>query len=231
MSLKISKFSGVGNVKNFIEKVDLLASLKDYDEEKQAKLLASYLDDAAFDVYMRLSAADRDDPGKIKEELLKEFNKGQVDREAAIKELNHRTLKPYEPFATFSYKIEELMKLAYPDFTNPVRMTIAKDYFVNALSGEMQTALKSVARYSSLSLPDLVTETTRLGLAGVKARIPVKEVSQISETEQMVDTVTKRVLKAMSTSVDAKDNIDGTLNYIASGSNRSTNGGFNKRAR
>ena len=235
MSLKINKFSGIGNVTNFIEKIDLLASLKDYDEEKQAKLLASYLDDAAFDVYMRLPADDRKNPNKIKDELLKEFNKGQVNREAAIKELKERTLKPGEPFATFSYKIEELMKLAYPDFNEVVRTTIAKDYFVNALSCEMQTALKSIADYSSKSLSDLVTETTRLELAGVKARIPTKDnVLQISEEDEMVNTVTKRVMEGMSAlNVDGTkpENVHANLNYVASGGNRSTNTSSSRRGR
>ena len=179
MSLKIDKFNGTGNVQNFIEKVNLLASIKDYNEGKQAQLLASYLEDAAFDVYMRLSTDDRKKPDKIKEELLKEFNKGQLNRESAIKELNNRKLKPSEPFATYAYKITELMKLAYPDFTEDIRLTIAKDYFINALSSEMQTALKSMADYSSKSLQDIVTETTRLELAGVKSRIPTSaDISQ-----------------------------------------------------
>ena len=101
-------------------------------------------------------------------ELLKEFNKGQSNRETAIKELNNQKLKPLELYATHAYKITELMKLAYPDFDENTRMTIAKDYFVNALSSDTQTALKSIASYPSKSLQYIVTETTRLKLAGGK---------------------------------------------------------------
>ena len=73
MSFKIQPFDGTGDVKVFVEKVKLYASLKDYDNEKHAKLLASYLNSPAFDVYLRLSADDKKVPSKIEEELLKDI--------------------------------------------------------------------------------------------------------------------------------------------------------------
>ena len=36
---------------------------------------------------MRLSATEKKDPAKVKEELLKEFEKGRLNREVAVDEL------------------------------------------------------------------------------------------------------------------------------------------------
>ena len=76
MCSKIQPF----DVKIFVEKVKLYASLKDYDDEKHAQLLASYLNAPAFDVYMRLSADEKEVPSKIEEELLKDFERTSINR-------------------------------------------------------------------------------------------------------------------------------------------------------
>ena len=77
-------FSGIGDVKKFITKVNLQADLKGHEEEKKAKFLASKLDGAALDIYLRLSTDDKKDPEKITENLLKEFSREQRNREEAI---------------------------------------------------------------------------------------------------------------------------------------------------
>ena len=59
-----------------------------------AQNLASKVEGRAFDVYMRLSVEDRKDEQKIKTELLKEFERGNQNREEAIYELNSRQCKP-----------------------------------------------------------------------------------------------------------------------------------------
>ena len=63
----------------------------------------------------------------------------------------------------------ELVKLAYPDFDENVRKTIAKDYFVKGMHTDMQIALKSLAIFSNVNINSLATETTRLQLAGVNS--------------------------------------------------------------
>ena len=79
---------------------------------------------------MRLSDEDKKDVRKIKAEFLKEFERGQQDREEALHELSHRTLQADESVQTFAYKLIELVKLAYPSFEDTVQEVIAKDYFV-----------------------------------------------------------------------------------------------------
>ena len=90
MESKTKGFHGNDDVKVFIEKDELQSSLKGYEGEKAAQNLASKLEGRAFDVYMRLSPTERNDINKIKSELLKEFEKGNQNREIAIFELNKR---------------------------------------------------------------------------------------------------------------------------------------------
>ena len=92
---------------------------------------------------MRLTDADKEDFAKIKEELLKEFERGQLNREEALNILKDRVRAPDESPHIFAYKLVELVKLAYPAFAETVRKTIAKDYFMKGLHPEMQIALKS----------------------------------------------------------------------------------------
>ena len=62
-------FNGTGDVQSFVEKVELLASLKGHADEVKATFIASRLTGTAFDVYRRMSALDKKDPEKIKENL------------------------------------------------------------------------------------------------------------------------------------------------------------------
>lgn len=204
MESKIKVFNGEGNVKEFIVKVELHSSLKWYTEEKCAQDLASRLDGPAFDVYMRLSTEDKKKVDKIKEELLKEFEKGQLNREEAMFELSNRSRKHGESAHTYAYKLLELVKLAYPTFNDETRATLAKDYFVRGLHPQMQTALKSMEKFSTSDIKALASETTRLQLAGVKSNIEIRTlVNEISDNANnsskeipanIVDAIADKVL-------------------------------------
>ena len=61
----------------------------------------------------------------------------------------------------------ELVKLAYPEFIEAVRKTIAKDYFMRGVHPEMQIALKSGANFATRDISALADETVRLELAGI----------------------------------------------------------------
>jgi hypothetical protein len=167
--LKIKSFNGTGNVVEFLKKVELHSKLKGYADEKLAQNLASRLTGPAFDVYMRLSDAEKNNNETIATELLKEFKPGQQDREEAIVQLQKRCRQVEEPTLTFAYKLLELVKLAYPDFNENTRGTIAKDYYVKGLHLDMQIALKSLANFATSNINDLAKETTRLQLAGINS--------------------------------------------------------------
>ena len=109
MNSKIKSFDGTGNVKVFLEKVSIHSSLKGYEDEECSQNIASRLEGRAFDVYMRLGNEDKKNPDKVKEELLKEFERGKQDRELAIHELNNRMRNTDESVQTFAYKIQELV--------------------------------------------------------------------------------------------------------------------------
>ena len=68
-------FSGVGDVKEFITKVELQEDLKNFDSKKKAQLLASRLNGRAFDLYLRLPEDQKQEFEAIKGELLNEFER------------------------------------------------------------------------------------------------------------------------------------------------------------
>ena len=63
----------------------------------------------------------------------------------------------------------------------------------------MQVALKSICNYPTKSIKDLVTETSRLEIAGIKARPPVvkNDVFEVSANISLIDAITKRVLECI----------------------------------
>ena len=76
MKSKIKNYDGSGEVNTFLEKISLHSALKGYDGQKAAQYLASKLEGRALDIYMRLSSEDKKKEEKIREELLKEFERG-----------------------------------------------------------------------------------------------------------------------------------------------------------
>ena len=77
-------------------KVELHSCRKGHNDLKAAQFIASRLEGRAFDVYMRMSDADRKDQTKIKAELLKEFQRGKQNKEVVIYKLSTCTLMPGE---------------------------------------------------------------------------------------------------------------------------------------
>ena len=199
-------YDGKTDVNSFLTKIDLESSLKDYADEKKANFLGSRLVGPAFDVYMRLSAEKKKDFEEIKAELKKEFERGQLNREEALSVLQNRPQGAKESPQTFEYKLIELVKLAYPDFTDDVRGTIAKDYFVKGVHPEMQIALKSRASFADDDISVLATETVRLSLAGVKSY------SNTTSTSEACDNVTD---DQAATSVQMPSTSSDMINAIA----------------
>ena len=182
-------FDGTGNVKVFLTKLELEASIKGHVEEKKAQFLASKLMGPAFDVYLRLSDDEKKDFAAIKPELLREFEKGQLNREEAIITLSDQRRKSDESALTFAYRIKELVKLAYPDFNEATCKTIAKDYFMRGLHPEMQTAIKASEKFETGDIGALATEAVRLELAGIKSyKSKSSTASKMEGCNAVVDT-------------------------------------------
>ena len=182
----------------FIEKVSLHSSLKGYAGEKAAQNLASKLEGRAFDVYMRLSTDERKKADKIESELLKEFESGNLDREAAIVELNNRRQKSDESAQTFAYKIIALVKLAYPSFDDNTRKTMAKDYYLKGVHPKMQIALKSLPSFTDADIDKLATEIMRLQLAGIDSFVSNKVQECMSvDSPSVVDAIAEKLIEKL----------------------------------
>ena len=200
-STKQKSFNGTGNIREFLTKVELQSSLKGYTGLKAAQHIASKLEGPAFNVYLRLPEDDKKDVAKIKEELLAEFEKGQLNWEEAVQELAKRSRAKGESAQTFAYKIVELVKLAYPKIEDDTRGTIAKDYFVRGLHADMQIALKSNEKFSSTDIKALATEVTRLEIAGIKSNGGAcgftSQVACVDDRSQVVDEIAEKVLEKL----------------------------------
>ena len=109
-------------------------------------------------------------------------------------ELENRRRMSNEPTQTFAYKLLDLVKLAYTDFNEGIRKTIAKDYFIKGVHPDMQIALKSLANFSSIDINALATETTRLGLAGINSFTKQKNVSNDANVINSSVNAVKEVL-------------------------------------
>ena len=192
-------YDGNSDVRQFITKVELEASLKNHADEKKAQYVASRLVGPAMDVYLRMTTEDKKDFEKVKTELLKEFERGQLNREEAITELDHRKRLTAESAETFAYKIIELVKLSYPSFDAGVRGKLAKDYFVRGLENNMQLALKSNKDYATSDIKALTADTVRLELAGVGPRKVISTAvnSCEQENDDFVNSVANKVLEKM----------------------------------
>ena len=202
---KCAEFDGKGDVNVFLTKVELVASIKGHTDEKKAQFVASKLSGPAFDVYMRLNDDDKKDFDKIKEQLKKEFERGQLNREEAIHVLSSRHRKPEESPETYAYKLKELIKLAYSTFAAAAQQTLAKDYYMRGIHPDMQIALKAETTFETNDVDALAKETVRLELAGIKSYgtkcTPLTElnsVSQVSSTDDsVVDSIVNKVMEKL----------------------------------
>ena len=130
---KVELFTGREDVNKFTTKCDLHCNLTGYDGEKKAAFIAGRLEEPAFDVYMALTDEDKKDPEKIKAALVESFDNAKRNREVAFEELTHRRRLDDEKAEVFAHKILELLKYAYPKFTQNARNSLAKDYYVKGL--------------------------------------------------------------------------------------------------
>ena len=81
-SNKVKGYDGKEDVEVFLTKLELVAAIKGYADEKKAQYLASKLIPPAFDVYLRLSTGEKKDFNTIRLSTgdKKEFNtvKGEL---------------------------------------------------------------------------------------------------------------------------------------------------------
>ena len=230
-------FDGSTDVEAFITIAELNASVKGYADERKAQYLASLLvEGPALNVYLRLDTEKRKNAEEIKTALRTEFEAAHRDREVALAKLAKRKMLRNESPHTFAYALQELTKLAYSTLPAPSQDAIAKDYFVNCQSKEMQTALKSLPDFSTKSMSDLAKEAVRFQTAGVQSAPPTPAVvkTEISEVslgatggDALVDNIVDKVVSRLSGMNVAGASGDTSVDYVQ----RQSRGGGRNRGR
>ena len=90
LAKQVITFNGKGDVNTFIIITELYIKLKKLEGEDATMLIASRLEDPAFHIYLRLSEEDKKSIARIKEELKKQYDVGNSDREEALCLLSSR---------------------------------------------------------------------------------------------------------------------------------------------
>ena len=62
-----------------------------------------------------------------------------------------------------------MVTLAYPDFNDAAKQRVVKDAYLRGLHPDMRLQLKAMEKFQTISVKDLVSETTRLEVAGVRS--------------------------------------------------------------
>ena len=204
---KVESYTGLTDVTKFITKCELYCQVKGYTDAKEAAFIAERLDDTAFDVYMTLSDEQKVDPKEVKDALKNNFDRAKKNREVAVEELTNRKRLPNETPEVFSYKIQELVKLAYPSFDTAVRSTLSKDYYVKGLKLNTQRDLRKQSDYEAKTLKDLVTATNVLEIAEANTAEKKEVIGNISETSGLESKLDK-LIAAMTIRNDHEDDDD-----------------------
>ena len=132
----------------------------------------------------------------------------EINREAAIFELNNRKREKDESPQTFAFKLLELVKLAYPSFEDEALKTIAKDYFIRGVHPNMQVPLKSAPDFATASIDKLAIETSRLQIAGIKSftsTAPTEPHECMSVNSPSIDDIVSKVMQKLSMDSENKD--------------------------
>ena len=159
------------------------------------------------------SEGDRKYIDKVKIELLSEYEVGRMDREKEVVEFTNRARLSNEPAKIYAYKLPQLASLAYPDFNNAAMGLIIKDAYVRGLHPSLQLELKSLEKFATANVKDLVQETNRLELAGLRPSSSIRLKDYINVVEptndgnsapRSITTVDEELIQTISDAVVTK---------------------------
>ena len=190
-------FDGTGDVQSFVEKVDLIARLKKHEDEEKAVFIGSKLGGPAFDVYRRLTAAEKKDPEVLKTNLLREFCREERNREEALDALMRGSRKSGETPQAYAYRVLKLVSLAYSTLSAANREIIAKDYFLSGLSSELRTGVKSRHGFATMNVTQLCDAAVTLEIAGVSSQTATKVATVDTKEDDLVDRITAGVIEKL----------------------------------
>ena len=147
-------YSDTDHVYLWLSKMKFYCSTKKFEGKQEAYVIASKLEGTAFLVIARLAHADQDNPKEVKEAVRKEFDKEAIDHEKAVDELPSLKRKRDETPAQLAWRIEKLMRKAYPDLCTADNGAAKKTHrqmlqfaFLASIDDAMCTKIKSDTKY------------------------------------------------------------------------------------
>ena len=86
---RLPNFDGKGNVNRFLNRVELFIKEKNLKGEEAAQILASRLDEPAFNVYMHLPSKEKNDVEMIKRELRQRYDRKKRKEKSLWSKMSH----------------------------------------------------------------------------------------------------------------------------------------------
>jgi len=151
MSIKygemISKYDGTGDFSQWVEKLELVASLTDV--QKLEKFLPLFLDGTAFNCYQNLPSEVKDNYSSLKKAFLTKFS---LDSSLAYEEVIRRRLLAGESVENYLAEITRLARLADSDVSDKM----IKNMFLAGLPPDVKEKIRSANDVNSMTLQSLI---------------------------------------------------------------------------
>lgn len=138
---------GSGDISEWLEKVELVASLQKI--EKLENFVPLFLSGSAFAVYKQLPESDRREYKKLKGRLIQAFGSNEFE---AYGSLQRRVLESGETVDVFIADLKRLVSLMGQSEPEP----LLRCAFVAGLPSDVAVQMKSISAVENLSLTDLV---------------------------------------------------------------------------
>ena len=116
---------------------EIAASLNGWSDSEKAQFLATSLTGPALSVLWNIPEVERGVYGRLASALDARFNDGRSGEMAKVK-LMGRSRKRGESLAELASDIESLVHQAYPTCDASLWDTLARDYFLNGIEGEVK---------------------------------------------------------------------------------------------
>lgn len=202
---KLEKFDGFGDVQRFLDHFDVVAQANYWSSEVQILQLPTALTGAAFDLYRRLPADERDTVAKLRAALDKEFGSCALESDYARLFVSRRR-QVGESLSDFAEALKSLGRKAYPTFSDEQLDKLCQTHFINGGLAETLRVQLLVGATEQESCRELVARARRLeqvlapslvravGVEGPQAGAACPEQrSQIEKLTEVVSALEKKV--------------------------------------
>ena len=147
-----SPFDGTGDINEFFERFDTIATAVEWSDEKKASIIPVYLQVEAKLCFNRLSAEDKKKIKEIKAELIKKFGLSESDYYHEFLKAKLNGEKP----TSFALKLEDLIGKAFPTLKSEEKHKLLINKFVDELPKELRCSVKLMGEKSWDETIDMV---------------------------------------------------------------------------